>query len=174
MIAQAFGFTSADHLLQAIVDSPPRKELIEEETDTRMAALFPSLLDDEAALTAAAQAALSDESRDRVVRAELRALNKLKRTAQPFQRAAAGAQRTESREAERERAYERRWFEAEARLRVAMAEGRKQTEIDALKDEVSRLRQQARSGAVTHPRGHPRHRRVPRGRRDAHRRHAGQ
>ena len=155
VIAQAFGFTSGDHLLQAIVNSPARKELIEEETDTRMAALFPSLLDDEAALTAAAQAALSNESRDRVVRAELRALNKLKRTAQPFQRAAAGAQRAESRDAERERAYERRWFEAEARLRVAMAEGRKQTEIDALKDEVSRLRQQARSGAVTVREGIP-------------------
>ena len=155
VIAEVYGFTSADHLLQAIVNSPPRKELIEEETNARMAALFPSLLDDEAALTAAAQAALSDESRDRVVRAELRALNKLKRTAQPFQRAAAGAQRTESRDAERERAYERRWFEAEARLRVAMAEGRKQTEIDALKDDVSRLRQQARSGAVTVREGIP-------------------
>ncbi len=148
VVAQAFGFSSGDELLTAIENATPAREVIQQETRRRMLAEHGSLLLD-GSLHAKAQEAVANEDRELVVRAELRALGRLRRTAAPFvqqERQDAAAQLRADRA---ERTYERRWLEAEARLRVAIAEGRKQAEIDELTAEVKNLRQKARGGPAT-------------------------
>jgi GNAT superfamily N-acetyltransferase len=143
-VATMFGFDSGDALLKAVEDAAPMREVIRTRTEQRMLAEHGSLLLD-GGLHDAAQAAISNEDRDAIVRAELRALGKLRRVVAPFQRQA-DQQLNEERA---ERAYERRWLEAEARLRVAIAEGTKDVEIEQLRDEVMNLRRKARGGAAT-------------------------
>lgn len=147
-VAQRYGFSSGDQMLQAIAGATNLKDAIEQETGRRMVQQYGSLLLD-GSLPEKAQAAAVNEHRDQVVRAELRALWSLQRTVRPFVEQA-------TRQATRERDYERRWFEAEAKLRIAIAEGRKQVEIDKLEQEVTDLRAQARGGAATIQRGIPR------------------
>ncbi len=141
-VASMFGYDSGDALLQAVVEAPPMREVIRARTEQRMLAEHGSLLLD-GTLQTAAQAAISNEDRDAIVRAELRALAKLRATVRPFEQAAARQLAAER----RERDYERRFLEAEAKLRVAIAEGQKQVEIDALQAELSELRRKARGGA---------------------------
>ena len=140
-VAERFGFTSGDALLNAIVEAPPAKQLIEQETERRMQAEHGNILLD-GTLLEEAQAAVANEDRDQIIRAEIRALNQLRRVASPFVQAGEAQLRDER----RERNYERRWFEAETQLRIAIAEGHKQVEIDALAREVKSLRQKARGG----------------------------
>lgn len=139
VLAQAYGFSSGDALLNAIAATPPLQKAVTAETERRMAEQYPDPLVD-GTLNDRARAAVANDNRDEVIRAELRALGQLRRTAAPFVEQARATQAADA----RERAYERRWFEAEAKLRVAIAEGRKQVEIDALKGEVQNLRQKAR------------------------------
>lgn len=148
VVAEMFGFDSGDHMLRELAGVLPMQRAIEQETDRRMIAEHGSLLLD-GTIHEQARAAVANEERDAVIRAELRALNQLRRTVEPFVEqaraegaAALGAER-------RERAYERRWLEAESKLRIAIAEGRKQEEIDALEAEVRNLRQKARGGPAT-------------------------
>jgi hypothetical protein len=140
-VAGMFGYTSADELLTALEDVAPMRQVIEQQTTARMLHEHGSMLLD-GTLGEIAQAAVANEDRDSIIRAELRALTQLKRTVAPFERA--GEERVAAER--RERAYERRWFEAEGKLRVAIATGRKQVEIDQLQDEVRNLRQKARGG----------------------------
>lgn len=142
-VAPMFGFSSGDELLTAIENAPPMKQLIEQKTGERMIREFGSLLLD-GSLAEAAQASIANEDRDAIIRAELRALNQLRRTAKPFVKAGEEKLAAER----RERAYERRWFEAEAKLREAIAAGKKQVIIDELENEVKNLRQKARGGAA--------------------------
>src|SRR5262247_2179094 len=144
-VAALFGFSSGDDLLTAVAVAPPMTTVIEQETDRRMLQSHGSILLD-GTLMEQAQAASANEERETVLRAELRALLDLQRTTQPFVRAEQRTAAEQRRQAERERAYERRWFEAEAKLRIAIAEGRKQVEIDRLEDEVDRLHALARGG----------------------------
>lgn len=137
-VAEMFGFSSADEMIRAIEGAQPMKQAIEQEVDRRMIAEQGSILLD-GTLQEKANAAVANEARESVIRAELRALAELKRTVAPHVQAAVRAER-------RERSYERRWLEAEAKLRVAMAEGRKQAEIDALQDEVDNLKRKAAGG----------------------------
>lgn len=143
-VAERFGFSSGDALLTAITEAAPMRDVINAEVDRRMLAEYGSVLLD-GTLHEKAQAATANDAREEVVRAEMRALGNLKRTAAPFE--AAG--RADVATAKREQAYERRWLEAEVRLRIAIAQGYKQVEIDALRDEIRQLRQQARGGAAT-------------------------
>lgn len=151
-VATMFGFDSGDAMLAAIADAAPMREVIRTRTEQRMLQEHGSLLLD-GTLHDAAQTAIANEDRDAIIRAELRALGQLRRTVAPFQ-----AQAAEDLAAERrERDYERRFLEAEARLRVAIAEGQKQVEIDQLKDEVANLKRKARGGAATINAALPRH-----------------
>ena len=154
-VAELFGFSSGDALLTALATAPPMAGLITSATKTRMLAAHGDLvLDDK--LSDLAKEAVANEHREAIVRIEMQTLGRLRRTAQ------AGAVK--------ERDYERRWFEAEAKLRIAIAEGRKQVEvetargigkerlaslraasrqkIDALEAEVQTLRGMARGGAA--------------------------
>jgi Large polyvalent protein associated domain 22 len=137
-IADAYGFSSPDALLTAISQAKPMKQLIAQETEKRMLQEHGSILLD-GTLHEKAQAAALDESRDVVLRDELATLIKLKRQVSPFEQLAVKEQIDE-------RIYERRWLEAEAKLRIAIAEGYKQVEIDKLKADVRNLKAAARSG----------------------------
>lgn len=141
LVAERTGFTSGAEMLRAIVGAPPLGQAIEQETQRRMLERHGSIMTDGSILEEA-QAAIANEDRERIIRAELKALNQLRRVASPFVRAGEAALRDER----RERAYERRWFEAETKLRIAIAEGHKQAEIDELAREVKNLRQKARGG----------------------------
>jgi hypothetical protein len=136
--AELFGFSSGDELLRAIATVEPMRRAIERETDNRMIAQHGSILLD-GSLHERAQAAVANDVRDQIVRTELRVLANLRRTVRPHVEHAVRA-------AGRERSYERRWLEAEAKLRIAFAEGRKQVEIDALQDEIDNLKRKAAGG----------------------------
>lgn len=143
-VAQMYGYASGDDLLTAVSNVVSPAVAIEAETERRMLAEHGSMMLD-GTLHERAQAALANDGRERIIRAELKALNRARRIAKPFKKAG-----DEALAAERaERKYERRWFEAEAKLREAIARGEQQTEIDALKAEVRSLRAKARGGAST-------------------------
>lgn len=144
IVADMFGFSSGDEMLRAIETAPPMKNAIAAETDRRMLVEHGAIMLD-GTLHEKATAALANEDRERIVRQELRALGQLRRIAKPFVKAGEEQLQAER----RERAYERRWLEAEAKLKVAIAQGEKQVEIDALRTEVRHLRQKARGGAAT-------------------------
>lgn len=147
LIAGMFGYSSADALLTAVEKAPPMKDVIASETKRRMVEEHGSILLD-GTLHEKAQAATANETHDEVIRAEMRALGRLRRTVEPFVKAerAQGAEALQQEQAER--AYERRWFEAEAKLRIAIAEGHKQVEIDELTRQVGELKAKARGGAA--------------------------
>lgn len=134
-VAAQFGFSSADAMLSAIETTPAMSKAITSETDRRMQAEHGSMLTD-GTLADKAQAALANDSRESVVRMELRALRKLQRAAAPFIRQG----QNELAAANAERNYERMWLEAEAQLRIAIAEGRQQIEIDRLRDKLAGLK----------------------------------
>jgi hypothetical protein len=85
-VAELFGFSSGDELLTALSHAAPMKATIEQETDAQMLAAHGSLLLD-GTLHEKAQAAVSNDDREVVIRAELRALRQLQRTVAPFERA---------------------------------------------------------------------------------------
>jgi hypothetical protein len=138
--AELFGFSSADAMLNELRAARPYAEVIEAETNQRMIAQHGDTLLD-GSIIDARQTAAASEDREILVRAELRALRDLQRQVSPH---VGQAVEQATREAQRERDYERRWFEAEAKLRIAIAEGRKQTEIDALRAEVKSLKAKAK------------------------------
>jgi hypothetical protein len=119
LVAEMFGFSSGDELLAAVAQAPPMKAAIEQETTRRMLAEHGSLLLD-GTLGESAHAAVADEDRDAIVRAEMKALRKLQRTVTPHVRLA-----------ERE---------GQGAVRATAAFGDR---------EVSALKAQARGGAAT-------------------------
>lgn len=84
-LAEMFGFSSGDELIQAIIAAPPMKTVIDQETSRRMLAEHGNLLLD-GTLHEKARAAVENEDREKVIRAELQALGKLRRTVDPFLR----------------------------------------------------------------------------------------
>ena len=135
LLAELVGFSSADALVKAITAAPAIGSVIAAETDRRMAAEHGSMLTD-GTLHEKARAARANADHDALIRAEIKALW--------------------TKHEQRQRAYERRWLEAEAKLRIAIAEGRKQVKIDALTAEVQALKAKARGGAALIRRAQPR------------------
>lgn len=148
LVAELVGYPSGGALLKAIAEATPLKRAIAEETRARLWQQHGSTLLD-GTLPEKADAAVSNDRRADVVRAELTAL-----WAKADPEASAAARRGDT-HAEQERAYERRWFEAEAKLRIAIAEGHKQVEIDRLRSEVQALKAQTRGAAAAIRRGIP-------------------
>ncbi len=147
-VATQFGFGSGDELLTALAGAPPMRQAIAQETDRRMLDRHGSMLIDGTLPAVSTAAVAATDVREGVVRAELRALWDLQATVQPHVDLAERQAAAAAREARRERDYERRWLEAETKLRIAIAEGRKQVEIDKLEAEVQALKARARGGAV--------------------------
>lgn len=134
LVASVFGFGSGDELLQAVTAAPPLAAAVAAETERRMQTEHSSMLTD-GTLRDRARAAVANTDRDALIRAEVKALwQKHEQT---------------------QRAYERRWFEAEAKLRIAIAEGYKQVEIDTLTQVVQDLKAKARGGAAAMRRALP-------------------
>ena len=147
LVASMYGYSSADAMLTAVEKAPPMRDVIEQQTKRRMIEEHGSILLD-GTLPAEAQASVANETRDAVIRAEMRALGRKRREVDPFVKAERAKGRDALAAEKAERDYERRWFEAEAKLRIAIAEGHKQVEIDALTTEVRQLKAQARGGAA--------------------------
>lgn len=141
VVAHMFGFDSGDALLVAVADAKPMRRHISQETDRRMLEEEPPMMLD-GSIHEAAQRAVANEMREAVLKDELRALAKKKADVRAFEQGVEKRMRAEAN-------YERRWLEAEAKLRIAIAEGRKQVEIDELQRKVSAAKALARSGPAT-------------------------
>lgn len=145
-VAERFGFSSADEMIQAIETAEPMRAAIEREVSTKMNQESGLLLD--GGIVEAAQQATANEDRELVIRAELRALAKLRSTVAPFESAVRTEANEQLRGERKERAYERRWLEAEKKLALAIQKGESDAEIAALKQEVASLKAKARGGAA--------------------------
>lgn len=86
LVAEQFGYTSGDELVQALVGARPRKELIKAETDARMRAEYGDMLNDGSLADRAIEAVHNDD-RAKVLREELRAIERLRRQVEKVQRA---------------------------------------------------------------------------------------
>lgn len=92
IVAEQFGYTSGDEMVQALVGARGRKELIQAETDTRMRAEYGDMLND-GSLADRAVDAVNNDDRAQVVREELRAIDRLRRQVEKVQRAQDGNSR---------------------------------------------------------------------------------
>ncbi len=92
IVAEQFGYTSGDEMVQALVGARGRKELIQAETDARMRAEYGDMLNDGSLADRAIEAVHNDD-RAQVVREELRAIDRLRRQVEKVQRAKDGNSR---------------------------------------------------------------------------------
>lgn len=92
IVAEQFGYTSGDEMVQALVGARGRKELIQAETDARMRAEYGDMLND-GSLADRAIDAVHNDDRAQVVREELRAIDRLRRQVEKVQRAQNGNSR---------------------------------------------------------------------------------
>lgn len=92
LVAEQFGYTSGDEMVQALVGARGRKELIQAETDARMRAEYGDMLND-GSLADRAIDAVHNDDRAQVVREELRAIDRLRRQVEKVQRAQDGNSR---------------------------------------------------------------------------------
>lgn len=149
LVAETFGFSSTGELLQAVRTAPPMQAVIDQDVKRRMFEAYGTLLLHGQAMADAAKAAMVDDERERILTQELRALARLRRAHAPLLREVSDRGQAALEQERKERDYERRWFEAEAKLRIAHERGEAQATIDALEDEVRTLRARARGGAAT-------------------------
>lgn len=82
-VADLFGFTSGDQLLTEIATAPPMRQVILEQTQSRMIQEYGSMLLN-GKIGEEAQAALANETRDKVIDFELRALARKRREVRPI------------------------------------------------------------------------------------------
>lgn len=92
LVAEQFGYTSGDEMVQVLVGARGRKELIQAETDARMRAEYGDMLND-GSLADRAIDAVHNDDRAQVVREELRAIDRLRRQVEKVQRAQDGNSR---------------------------------------------------------------------------------
>ncbi len=95
--AEMAGFESGDSLVKALVEMRPKKQLIEAETDQRMAERHGDLMLD-GNIADAAREALHNDKRAEVLAIELRALKRKIREVSPFVRQAVGEAKAEAKE----------------------------------------------------------------------------
>lgn len=133
--AEQFGYSSGDEMLQAFVTAPNRQQTIDAETDVQMKAKYGDMVSDGTLAEEAEQAVVNDHQAD-IIRAEMRALSKLARQVKPFVQQAEKEGDEALTAEQKERAYERRWMDAERKLATAIAVGKKQAEIATLREEA--------------------------------------
>lgn len=92
LVAEQYGYTSGDEMVQALVGARGRKELIQAETDARMRAEYGDMLND-GSLADRAIDAVHNDDRAQVVREELRAIDRLRRQVEKVQWAQDGNSR---------------------------------------------------------------------------------
>lgn len=92
MVAERFGFSSADEMVQKMMEAPKFKEYVKAETDRRMMERFGEM--NTAQIAEAAINAVHNDETARLLREELRAINRKRRELRPFLRATENEQRT--------------------------------------------------------------------------------
>lgn len=85
-LAEVMGFQNADDMITALVKMPKRAEYVAAEADRRMMERYGDILND-VSLADEAMAALHNSQREKVLKIELRALNKKIREVEPFVKA---------------------------------------------------------------------------------------
>lgn len=93
--AEVLGFDNGDQLVQALANMRDRNELVKAETERRMYEQFGEMRID-GTITEKAMVAMHNESRADVLAIELRALNRLRRIAEPVVRARERADRAQA------------------------------------------------------------------------------
>lgn len=83
VVAEKYGFRSGDEMIQKIMEAPSRSKFIEQESNRRMDEKYPSRLQDGSISDAALQAVHND-TQGQVLRAELKAISKLRTAAKPI------------------------------------------------------------------------------------------
>lgn len=120
-LAEMFGFAGGDQMVTALTDAPDMQAVIEAETDRRMLAEHGSLLLSNE-LSEAAEQAVTNEKRQVVIEAELRAIAARKREVAPFVAEARREAKVKTDQAKAERdALARDLREARAERRTAAA-----------------------------------------------------
>lgn len=118
-VAELTGHESGDAMLRQVVAAPPIRVAIENETNARMLQEHGSIQTD-GSMPAIAQEATANLYHDEVLRLELQALEKLRKTVSPF-----------------------------VRLQKAISEGASAQEIERLSNEVAKLKAATKGGPAT-------------------------
>lgn len=124
VLAPVFGFDSGDALVMAMVNARPRKALIEAEAKQRMLETHGDLMHD-GGLADQAQAAVQNEYRGKVLRAELVAMAKKRREVASAVRQAVAEERKNA-------AYAERWKDAERKAADAQQREARQAAFDSI------------------------------------------
>jgi GGDEF domain-containing protein len=141
-VAALFDYESGDAMIKEMIEAPPLKKYIEGETDIRMRERYGDMLLD-GTVADEALAAIHGDSRAVVLAAELRAIKRQQKAVKP---AVDAATREADQQAKANSEYERRWFEAEKNLAVAIERGAKEEEIRKLTEEVKTAKEADRQG----------------------------
>jgi len=144
--AELLGYSSGQRMIEAIQASEPLEKAADVETDRIMADRHGDKLATGQLEALAREAVDSDHQAD-LLEAEQRALARKRREVGPFVEAERAAGRRELQEERAERDYERRWFEAEANLRLAIERGAKQADLDELRRRAEATKAELRAGA---------------------------
>lgn len=110
--AEIFGYGDADSMILSIKNLPNRSRFIASESNRIMSEQHGDLLND-IAIAEAAMEALHNEKREQVLKIEIRALNKRVRDVAPIVKFERRKAQEELVQEKKERAYERRFLEAE-------------------------------------------------------------
>lgn len=140
VVAEMFGFSSADEMIKKMMEVPKLKEYVKQETDRRMGEQYGAM--NTAEIAEEAIKAIHNEEQAKLLREELKAIRRKAKEVKPFVQAE-GKAAVDREKAERE--YERRWMDAEKKLVVAIERGAKQAEIDDLKESIRADKERARS-----------------------------
>ncbi|MBV5338144.1 MAG: hypothetical protein J0665_01105 [Deltaproteobacteria bacterium] len=141
-VAAMFDYESGDAMIKEMIEAPPIKKYIEGETDIRMREQYGDMLLD-GTVADEALAAIHGDSRAIVMAAELRAIRRQQKVVKP---AVDAATKEVDQQAKANSEYERRWFEAEKNLAVAIERGAKEEEIRKLTEEAKSAKEADRQG----------------------------
>jgi hypothetical protein len=134
LASEQFGFSSVDEMVERLLSEPKMKAWVKEETDRRMEEQHGHM--DPMKIAQEALSAVHNDYEATLLREELKAINKKRREVKPFTDAEKKQGKENLQNEKAQRRYERRWMDAEAKLKVAEAKAAGKEEIDALKEEI--------------------------------------
>lgn len=143
LVAEMFGLSSGHELITKMMEAPKLREYVEAETDRRMQKEHGTI--STADLEDLAVDVLHGDDRAKLLREELKAINRKRREVAPFVQAAEQEGRTALEQEQAEREYERRWMEAEKALAVAIEKGKGAEEVRKLKEAAKQAKAQAKA-----------------------------
>jgi hypothetical protein len=144
VVAEMFGFSSVDELVKKMMEAPKLRDFVKAETDRRMEEVHGKM--NSAEIAEEAINAVFNDDQAKLLREELKAINRKRRDVKPFTDVVKGEGKAALSREKAEREYERRWFEAEKALALAIEKGVASVEIDRLKGESERLKAEISRG----------------------------